>query len=103
MKRAPQGPQIDKAPAEGIEAFKKFYDAEQLIDILDSFKQVCEHAKIEKGGRYVEFFPYLKAAYMVNTNKADFCLKLRFVYFLLSCCVAKCKECKIFALQLFEI
>ena len=32
MKKAPQGPQIDKAPAEGIEAFKKFYDADSLED-----------------------------------------------------------------------
>jgi len=64
MKKAPVGPQIDKAPAEGIEAFKRFYEADQLGDILDSFKEVCELAKIEHGGRYSEFFPYLKAAYL---------------------------------------
>ena len=66
MKKAPVGPQIDKAPAEGIEAFKRFYEADQLGDILDSFKEVCELAKIEHGGRYSEFFPYLKAAYLVS-------------------------------------
>ena len=66
MKKAPQGPQIDKAPPEGIEAFKKFYEADSLVDILDTFKQVCDCAKIEQGGRYVEFFPYLKAAYLVS-------------------------------------
>ena len=66
MKKAPQGPQIDKAPPEGVEAFKKFYEADSLVDILDTFKQVCDCAKIEQGGRYVEFFPYLKAAYLVS-------------------------------------
>ena len=66
MKKAPQGPQIDKAPPEGIEAFKKFYEADSLVDILDTFTQVCDCAKIERGGRYVEFFPYLKAAYLVS-------------------------------------
>ena len=66
MKKAPQGPQIDKAPPEGIEAFRKFYDADSLVDILETFGQVCDCAKIERGGRYVEFFPYLKAAYMVR-------------------------------------
>ena len=66
MKKAPQGPQIEKAPQEGIEAFKKFYEADSLVEILDSFTQVCDCAKIERGGRYVEFFPYLKAAYLVS-------------------------------------
>lgn len=66
MKRAPTGPQIDKAPPEGIDAFKKFYDADQLGDILEAFNQVCDLAKIERGGRYVDFYPYLKAAYMVR-------------------------------------
>ena len=66
MKKAPQGPQIEKAPQEGIEAFKKFYEADSLVEILDTFQQVCDCAKIERGGRYVEFFPYLKAAYLVS-------------------------------------
>ena len=65
MKRGPVGPQIEKAPPEGIDAFKRFYDADQLGDILESFNQVCDSAKIERGGRYVEFYPYLKAAYLV--------------------------------------
>ena len=59
---------IDKAPAEGIEAFKKFYDAETLEEILESFEQVCVCANIEKGGRFIEFFPYLKAAYLVKAD-----------------------------------
>ena len=57
---------IDKAPSEGIEAFKRFYDAETLEEILESFQQVCVCANIEKGGRFIEFFPYLKAAYLVE-------------------------------------
>ena len=72
MKKAPVGPQIDKAPAEGIEAFKKFYDADSLVEILETFNQVCDYAKIERGGRYREFFPYLKAAYLVRyPHKCD--------------------------------
>ena len=59
---------IDKAPAEGIEAFKKFYDAETLEEILESFEQVCVCANIGKGGRFIEFFPYLKAAYLVKAD-----------------------------------
>ena len=61
--------QIDKAPADGIEAFKKFYDADTLEEILEYFEQVCVHANIEKGGRFIEFFPYLKAAYLVKAAK----------------------------------
>lgn len=72
MKKAPQGPQIDKAPAEGIEAFKKFYDADSLEEILETFNQVCDFAKIERGGRYREFFPYLKAAYLVGYQFKNF-------------------------------
>ena len=39
LKKSSHLPQvkIDKAPAEGIEAFKKFYDAETLEEILESF------------------------------------------------------------------
>ena len=59
---------IDKAPAEGIEAFKKFYDAETLEEILESFEKVCVCANIGRGGRFIEFFPYLKAAYLVKAD-----------------------------------
>ena len=72
MKKAPQGPQIDKAPPEGIEAFKNFYDADSLEEILKTFNQVCDFAKIERGGRYREFFPYLKAAYLVGYQFKNF-------------------------------
>eukprot|EP00092_Neocalanus_flemingeri_P006096 GFUD01006567.1.p1 GENE.GFUD01006567.1~~GFUD01006567.1.p1 ORF type:complete len:564 (-),score=170.18 GFUD01006567.1:189-1880(-) len=51
------------APPEGIEAFKKFYDADTLEEVLDSFHLVCDSAKLERGGRYKEFFPFLRAAY----------------------------------------
>ena len=78
MKKAPQGPQIDKAPPEGIEAFRKFYDADSLVDILETFGQVCDCAKIERGGRYVEFFPYLKAAYMVRNKQNIKCVEKLF-------------------------
>ena len=63
---------IDKAPTEGIDAFKKFYDAETLEEILESFEQVCVCANIERGGRFIEFFPYLKAAYLVKADIIDF-------------------------------
>ncbi|XP_023328747.1 F-actin-monooxygenase MICAL2 [Eurytemora carolleeae] len=47
----------------GVEAFKEFYDAETFQETLDSFKRVCIGANVSRGGRYSEFFPYLKAAY----------------------------------------
>jgi len=62
FKKAPE-PKWPAAPPEGIEAFKKFYDADTLEEVLDTFHQVCDAAKLERGGRYREFFPLLKAAY----------------------------------------
>jgi len=62
-KKEPEA-QWPAAPPEGIEAFKKFYDAETLEEVLDTFHLVCDSAKLERGGRYKEFFPLLKAAYM---------------------------------------
>jgi len=53
----------DKANADGIEAFKKFYDCETLEESLHLFNRVCDGAKLPRGGRFTEFFPYLKAAY----------------------------------------
>ena len=64
-KKEPEA-QWPAAPPEGIEAFKKFYDAETLEEVLDTFHLVCDSAKLERGGRYKEFFPLLKAAYMVK-------------------------------------
>jgi len=55
--------QWDKASDAGIEAFKKFYDCETLEEALSTFITVCEGAKLPRGGRFTEFFPYLKAAY----------------------------------------
>ena len=60
------------APPEGLEAFKKFYDAETLEEVLDSFHIVCDSAKLERGGRYKEFFPLLKAAYQVILGHTKF-------------------------------
>jgi len=51
------------APPEGIEAFKKFYEADTLEEVLDSFHVVCDSANLERGGRYKEFFPLLKSSY----------------------------------------
>jgi hypothetical protein len=53
----------DAANEDGIEAFKQFYDCEYLEETLQLFNRVCEGAKLPRGGRYTEFFPYLKAAY----------------------------------------
>jgi len=54
------------ASADGIEAFKEFYDAETFEETLDSWKRVCEGANLSRGGRYSEFFPYIKKAYKDN-------------------------------------
>ena len=65
LKKSPPQVKWDKAPPEGIEAFKRFYNAETFEEVLSSFHEVCDAAKLERGGRYKEFFPYLKAAYQV--------------------------------------
>merc|ERR1719348_2184024 len=57
-------PKCPPAPPQGLEAFKKFYDGETLLEVLDSFNQVCELASLPRRGRYPEFFPLLKSAYM---------------------------------------
>ena len=63
--KKPSTPDWPPAPPEGIEAFKKFYDADTLEEVLNTFHQVCDAAKLERGGRFKEFFPLLKAAYQV--------------------------------------
>jgi len=51
------------ASPEGVQAFKEFYDSETLQEALETFKRVCDGANVARGGRFSEFFPYLKAAY----------------------------------------
>lgn len=63
LKKSPPQVKWDKAPPEGIDAFKRFYDAETFEEVLSSFHEVCDAAKLDRGGRFKEFFPYLKAAY----------------------------------------
>ena len=69
LKKSPPQVKWDKAPPEGIDAFKRFYDAETFEEVLSSFHEVCDAAKLDRGGRFKEFFPYLKAAYQVKTTK----------------------------------
>ena len=64
------------APPEGVAAFKKFYDADTLEEVLDSFHLVCDSANLERGGRYKEFFPLLKAAYQVGFFIEENCMDL---------------------------
>jgi len=63
LRRQTSEPLWPKAPEEGIEAFKKFYEAETLEEALDSWHEVCDSANLPRGGRFPEFFPILKAAY----------------------------------------
>jgi len=63
--RRQQEPEVKwpQATPEGAQAFKDFYDAETFQEALDTWKNVCKGANLERGGRFSEFFPYLKAAY----------------------------------------
>jgi len=62
-RRQPEEPKWPAAPAEGVTAFKKFYDAGTLVESLESWQDVCSAANLPNGGRFKEFFPLLKAAY----------------------------------------
>jgi len=62
-KKSPAVPTIAKAPEAGVEAFKRFYEADKLIEILESWNDVCDYASLPRGGGFKEFFPLLKAAY----------------------------------------
>jgi len=51
------------ANEDGIAAFKEFYDCESFEECLHTWERVCDGANVSRGGRFSEFFPYLKAAY----------------------------------------
>ena len=84
-RRQPEEPKWPAAPVEGVDAFKKFYDAGTLAEVssrsyhsrhcccydfnfqsLEAWQEVCSAANLPQGGRYKEFFPLLKAAYNVS-------------------------------------
>ena len=98
-RRQPEEPKWPAAPAEGVNAFKKFYDAGTLMEVmaylvplivpyiiphtslfhtlssflqsLEAWEEVCSAANLPQGGRYKEFFPILKAAYNVGLDDGD--------------------------------
>ena len=45
-----------------VEAFKRFYEAASLQESLSEFHQLCDLVNLPRGGRFLEFYPLLKAS-----------------------------------------
>ena len=51
---------------EAVKAFQNFYEAETLSEALSQFHLTCDLINLPGGGRFLEFYPLLKASLKVK-------------------------------------